>query len=159
MKIRAHELCQQIIRPTLVHLDSLTTAHERLLLLAALCRDGTTSGRGGQPLFGPWGMSAQRHRQLWDEFLAGDPELASRVRGLASQHAFLADPELELCVNLRYACAMAWVALRHVQGEQPLRDDLDCLAPVWRRAFAPRGQLRQFYQQAERLQPSQPHVA
>lgn len=154
MEIRAHELCQQIIRPTLQHLDSLNPAHERLLLLAALCRDSRASGQ-----LGPWGMSGERHRQLWDQYLARDPELASRVRGLASQHAFLADPELELCVNLRYACAMAWVALRQALAGRDLQGDLDSLALLWRQVFAPQGRLRRFYQQAAQLQPRRPHVA
>lgn len=159
MEIRAHELCQLIIRPTLLHLETPDPAHERLLLLAALCRDSRSGSLLAGRLLGPWGMSSERHRQLWDHYLARDPDLASRIRGLASQHAFLQDPELELRVNLRYACAMAWVALRQAIGERTLQDDLESLALLWRQVFAPQGRLRRFYQQAALLDHGHPHVA
>jgi len=41
--------------------------------------------------------------------LAFHPDLASRIRGLASQRAFLEDPHSELATNLCYATAIAWV--------------------------------------------------
>lgn len=37
---------------------------------------------------GLYRISELRQRQLWDQHLARDPDLASLVRGLASQHAF-----------------------------------------------------------------------
>ena len=35
--------------------------------------------------------------------------MASRVRGLASQRAFLSDPDGELQTNLSYCTAIAWL--------------------------------------------------
>ena len=35
--------------------------------------------------------------------------MASRVRGLASQRAFLSDPDSELQTNLSYCTAIAWL--------------------------------------------------
>ena len=37
------------------------------------------------------------------------PVDASRVRGLASQRAFLSDPDSELQTNLSYCTAIAWL--------------------------------------------------
>jgi len=37
--------------------------------------------------------------------------MASRVRGLASQRAFLSNPERELQTNLGYSTAIAWLLL------------------------------------------------
>ena len=49
------------------------------------------------------------------------------VRGLASQHAFLAAPHLELTVNLRYSTAIAWSLVE--AARLPLPDQHDHLAP------------------------------
>ncbi|PAV71245.1 hypothetical protein WR25_13981 [Diploscapter pachys] len=81
---------------------------------------------------------------LWDEYLARDPELASLVRGLASQHAFLGGPHLELTVNLRYATAIAWMLIEEQATPLPAADDLLGLARIWRQTFHPQGRLRDF---------------
>lgn len=151
MGISASELCQHVIRPTLHQLDALTPASETLLLVAAQCRGSHAGSLADGQQLGPWGCSREQHRLLWDDFLARDAELASRVRGLASQHAFLADPELELCVNLRYACAIAWMSVIAQAGVPPANADLPSLARLWRQCLAPRGRLRSFYLHANRL--------
>jgi hypothetical protein len=66
------------------------------------------------------------------------------VRGLASQHAFLDAPHLELTVNLRYSTAIAWMLVE--SQRLPLPEACDHLgqARVWRRVFQPHGHLRDF---------------
>jgi hypothetical protein len=59
-------------------------------------------------------ITAAQHRDLWDRYLAFNPDMASRVRGLAvrglaSQRAFLTDPDSELQTNLSYCTAIAWL--------------------------------------------------
>lgn len=159
MGIAACDLSQHVIRPTLLYLGCHCAVAEALLLGTAASQSALGSALDDRRGQGLYRIPEQRHLQLWDRYLARDPELASRVRGLASQHAFLADPELELCVNLRYACAMAWVALRQALAGRDLQGDLDSLALLWRQVFAPQGRLRRFYQQAAQLQPRRPHVA
>lgn len=57
--------------------------------------------------FGIYQISCAQHRRVWDNQLARDPDLASRVRGLASQRRFLRNPDQELTLNPGYATAIA----------------------------------------------------
>ena len=144
MGISASELCQHVIRPTLQQLDALNPASETLLLVAAQCRGSHAGSLADGQQLGPWGCSREQHRQLWDDFLARDADLASRVRGLASQHAFLGGPHLELTVNLRYSTASAWMLIEEQATPLPAADDLLALARIWRQIFNPQGRLRDF---------------
>ncbi|MBC9250240.1 hypothetical protein A9179_08130 [Pseudomonas alcaligenes] len=144
MGIAASELCQYVIRPTLLYLGRHSATAEALLLGAAASQSELGSALGDQHGHGLYHISAQRHRQLWDQHLARDPELASLVRGLASQHAFLSAPHLELAVNLRYATAIAWLLVEQQQTVLPAADDLHALARIWRQVFHPHGRLRDF---------------
>ena len=144
MGIAARDLRQHVIRPTLLYLQRPSSTAESLLLGAAACQSalGTAldCGRG----HGLYRISDERHQQLWDQHLAHDPELASQVRGLASQHAFLAAPHLELIVNLRYATAIAWMLVESSILVMPAADDLIGMAMIWRQVFRPDGSPREF---------------
>lgn len=107
MGIAASDLRQHVIRPTLLYLGRHSSTAEALLLGAAASQSGLGSVLDDRQGHGLYRISELRHQQLWDQHLARDPDLASLVRGLASQHAFLAAPHLELTVNLRYATAIA----------------------------------------------------
>lgn len=144
MGIAASDLCQHVIRPTLIYLERHSPTAEALLLGAAACQStlGTvlTDRRG----HGLYRIAAQRHQQIWDQHLALDPDLASKVRGLASQHAFLGAPHLELTVNLRYATAIAWILVEAAAMPLPENHDLLGLARIWRQVFHPQGRSRDF---------------
>jgi len=58
--------------------------------------------------YGIFQIDVPSHQRVWDKYLAFNPELASKVRGLASQREFLKQPHLELATNLSYATAIAW---------------------------------------------------
>jgi len=109
MYVTAEHLRDHVIRPTLKYLGKWTPTSEDFLLNAAI--DGPDLG-----LFSPrneglgiFHITAAQHRDLWDRYLAFNPEMASRVRGLASQRAFLSDPDSELQTNLSYCTAIAWL--------------------------------------------------
>ena len=109
MYVTAEHLRDHVIRPTLKYLGKWTPASENFLLSAAT--DGPDLG-----LFSPRGdglgifhITAAQHRDLWDRHLAFNPDMASRIRGLASQRAFLSDPDNELQTNLSYCTAIAWL--------------------------------------------------
>lgn len=144
MGIAASELCLHVIRPTLVYLDRHCASAEALLLGAAASQSALGRALDHQHGHGLYRIAALRHQLLWDRHLARDPELASRIRGLASQHAFLAAPHLELTVNLRYATAIAWMLIEAEDTPLPAADDLIGLARVWRQVFQPQGRLRDF---------------
>ena len=58
---------------------------------------------------GMFHITSAQHRDIWDRYLAYNPEMASRVRGLASQRVFLSEPDKELQTNLGYCTAIAWL--------------------------------------------------
>ncbi|MEQ8803953.1 hypothetical protein [Haliea sp.] len=109
MYVTADHLREQVIRPTLKYLGVWTPASEDFLLQSAVSAPelGLFSARNtGLGLFH---ITAAQHRDIWDRYLAFRPDMASRVRGLASQRAFLSDPDSELQTNLSYCTAIAWL--------------------------------------------------
>ncbi|MBV4533421.1 hypothetical protein HU719_018700 [Pseudomonas sp. SWRI107] len=146
MGIAANELSQYVIRPTLVYLNRYCQSAEALLLGVAASQSALGAALHDRRGHGLYRITSQRHRVLWDDFLARDPDLASLVRGLASQHAFLGGPHLELTVNLRYATAIAWMLIEEQATPLPAADDLQGLARIWRQTFHPQGRLRDFTQ-------------
>ncbi|MNO81654.1 hypothetical protein D3C76_729040 [compost metagenome] len=144
MGIAASDLCQHVIRPTLIYLERHSAAAEALLLGTAACQSALGSALDDRHGHGLFRITESRHQNLWDLYLARDPDLASRVRGLASQHAFLAAPHLELTVNLRYSTAIAWMLIEAEQLPLPHASDHLGQARIWRRVFHPHGCLHDF---------------
>lgn len=120
MGIAASELSQFVIRPTLIYLGRHSPSAEALLLGIAASQSALGSALHDRRGHGLYRIGELRHQSIWDQFLARDPELASLVRGLASQHAFLSGPHLELTVNLRYATAIAWMLIEEQAPNSPL---------------------------------------
>ncbi len=146
MGIAANELCLYVIRPTLVYLNRHCPSAEALLLGIAASQSALGSALHDRRGHGLYRIGETRHPALWDEYLARDPDLASLVRGLASQHAFLGGPHLELTVNLRNSNAIAWMLVEAQATALPAADDLLGLARIWRQVFHPQGRLRDFTQ-------------
>ncbi|MDW9406100.1 hypothetical protein GE454_23990 [Pseudomonas soli] len=144
MGIAASELSRYVIRPTRIDLGRHCYSAEALLLGVAASQSGLGAALHDRRGHGLYRIGENRHSSLWDEYLARDPELASLVRGLASQHAFLGGPHLELTVNLRYATAIAWMLIEEQATPLPAADDLLGLARIWRQTFHPQGRLRDF---------------
>ncbi|MGY1449244.1 hypothetical protein [Pseudomonas chlororaphis] len=144
MGIAASELCRYVIRPTLIYLGNHSRTAESLLLGIAASQSALGSALHDRRGHGLYRIAEPRHQALWDHYLALDPERASLVRGLASQHAFLSGPHLELTVNLRYATAIAWLLVEEQNTPLPEADDLVGLARIWKQIFQPQGRLRDF---------------
>lgn len=144
MGIAASELCRFVIRPTLIYLGSHSTTAETLLLGVAASQSALGSALHDRRGHGLYRIGELRHQALWDDYLALDPERASLVRGLASQHAFLSGPHLELTVNLRYATAIAWLLIEEQNTPLPAADDVLGMAKIWRQIFNPQGRLRDY---------------
>ena len=143
MGIAASDLRQHVIRPTLMYLGRHSPSAEALLLGVAACQSALGAVLTDRRGHGLYRIAEQRHQHIWDQHLALDPDLASKVRGLASQHAFLTAPHLELTVNLRYSTAIAWMLIEADNAPLPEADDLLGLARVWRRVFHPQGRLQE----------------
>ena len=138
MGICASELREYVIRPTLQELGVWSPAMEALLLgtAAQVSQFGfhIRQGRG----LGIFNIDSQTHRDVWDNFLAFDPDRASFVRGTASQREFLKEPDHELITNLSYATAIAWGIYAAQEIELPDDpSDTQGLAQLWHR-FYPR---------------------
>jgi hypothetical protein len=107
MDISTQELRDQIIHPTLDYLGKAGVGAENVLV--AIVAQKQESPINNQKGLGPFDITPAMHQLVWDKYLAFHPDLASRIRGLASQRAFLEDPHSELGTNLCYATAIAWV--------------------------------------------------
>lgn len=117
MYITADHLREQVIKPTLEYLGEWSEDAERTLLSAAVRK--TEVGLFSQPQtgLGLFRITPTQHRDIWDRYLAFRPEIASRVRGLASQRAFLSNPDSELQTNLSYCTAIAWLLYQRAQAQ------------------------------------------
>jgi len=121
MYVTAEHLRDQVIKPTLEYMGAWTPASEAFLLDAAINAPDLGLFSARNEGLGLFHITAAQHRDLWDRYLAFNPDLASRVRGLASQRAFLSDPDSELQTNLSYCTAIAWLMHKRTGGllEQP----------------------------------------
>jgi hypothetical protein len=133
-----------VIRPTLIYLGRHHPGAEFFLLAVAASQSALGAELDSQRGHGLYSIPDTLHYQVWDQYLAKDPDLASLVRGLASQHAFLTGPDLELTVNLRYSTAIAWLMVEASHLPLPAEDDLLGMARIWRRIFQPEGRLQDF---------------
>jgi hypothetical protein len=116
MYVTAEHLRDQVIRPTLEYMGAWTPASETFLLNVAISAPEVGLFSGRKDGLGLFNITAAQHRDLWDRYLAFNPDLASRVRGLASQRAFLSDPDSELQTNLSYCTAIAWLMQQRAGG-------------------------------------------
>jgi hypothetical protein len=130
------ELERSVIGPTLRAVGIADEASCYLLSATAATETALEDPQAGR--FGLYQISADDHQSLWDEYLVRDPELASAVRGFASQKQFLQEPHTELVTNLSYATVIAWhLYARH--GEPlPQWDDPDAMSEYWWRLYRSR---------------------
>ena len=114
MSICTNDLREAIIRPTLELLGEWSQSAENLLMGTAAQESqlGFRLHGDNSNGLGLYRISATTHTQIWDKFLVNDPDLASRLRGLASQQQFLKSPHNELIVNLAYATGVAWMVYK-----------------------------------------------
>jgi hypothetical protein len=132
MYITAEHLRDQVIKPTLEYLGVWSPEAERDMLDAVLSDTDVGLFSKRQKGLGLFRISSSQHRDLWDRYLAYRPDLASRVRGLASQRAFLSSPDKELQTNLSYCTAIAWLLYQrskstgdaHDAQHRPLSGDI-----------------------------------
>lgn len=128
---QASALLDHVIRPVSQTLGESHPIIEEILLSAATLRSFDPFASNSSEGLGVFGISPELHRQVWDEFLAFRPDMASQVRGFASQHQFLLNPDAELVTNTRYAAAIAISALEWVKPSWPLPNDALGLTQLW----------------------------
>jgi len=136
MGISASEFASHVIRPTLQELNCYSESFERLLLATASVEtDIGTHIHDEYPGLGIYRITPEQHQAVWDSYLAFETELASQVRGYASQHHFLEHPHDELATNLSYATAIAIAIYLNDLGTAPKNGDDSILIESWDRQF------------------------
>ena len=112
MYVTSEHLRDQVIGPTLKYLGVWTLDVESFLLNTAVDAPelGLFSSRNEG--LGMFHITSSQHRDIWDRYLAFNPDMASRVRGLASQRVFLTEPDKELQTDLGYSTAIAWLLFK-----------------------------------------------
>ena len=86
------------------------------------------------PQYGSYRISHDQHWDLWDHYLVHKPELASAIRGMASQHRFLDDPDLELNLNIGYATAIAaFLLIREGEQQRLTQLSIKKMAGLWQK--------------------------
>jgi len=120
MYVTAEHLRDHVIRPTLQYLGTWSAASEEFLLDIAINAPDLGLFSARNEGLGLFHITAAQHRDLWDRYLAFNPDIASKVRGLASQRAFLTNPDSELQTNLSYCTAIAW--LLHLRSGRLLEE-------------------------------------
>ena len=124
-----------VISHTLQILGKYSTAAENLLLItAALQAENFNSNQ--KPGLGVYKIDRASHIDIWDNYLMYDPDLASTVRGVASEKAFLQDPHLELVTNQGYATAIAWLIYQSSELILPPAEDIQSLTACWAKHFS-----------------------
>lgn len=134
-------LRETVIRPTLSYLGIASRAAENLLLGTLLANASLPAHKQPQGGIGPYGISTQLHTRIWDDYLAGNADQASLIRGLASQRCFLHNPHAELGYNFAYATAIAWLIYHQQLIELEDDMDIDELAQLWQSLYPHRGAL------------------
>ena len=129
MQIHYHQLAQLVIKPMLQFIGQEDEVTE-LLVATAVQESGLADSANRQGL-GLYRITEAKHLELWDTYLIRDPELASRLRGLASQHAFLQAPHQELISNLSYSSAMALMIYRAAGAPMHCGNSPEQLARLW----------------------------
>jgi len=134
MLINAHCLKEQVIEPTLKYLNDFNESTVDLLLGTAAIESDLSplkEDNSGTKGIGLFNISSQGHTDVWDKYLAFDPDLASKIRGLASQRSFLTNPHTELSTNLAYATAIAWCIYRRSSISLKAKESVQNLSLCW----------------------------
>lgn len=147
--MNAEDFLLGVIRPTLellrrrnpdirhdeyVELLLLGTALQESNLKYLFQNDGDSDDYDGG--LGLYQIEAATHESIWENYLKYRQDLASTVRGLASQNSFtLSNKHLnrELITNLAYATAIA--RLVYLPKPEKIPTDLEGIAEYWKEHF------------------------
>ena len=138
--IKPEDLREQVIRPTLRTMAEFNpklyseAAVELLMGTAAQESDlGYNLVQVGGPALGIYQIEPATHDSIWENYLKYRPDLASIVRGFASQHAFDSQEsrDNELIVNLTYSTAIARLVYWPKTQPLPSADDIEGQGEYW----------------------------
>ncbi|HEY8938847.1 MAG TPA: hypothetical protein VIM59_01615 [Cellvibrio sp.] len=137
MGIDVNDLRTLIIKPCLEAIGDYSETAENLLAGTAAQESlaGQQSYCDQTEGLGIYQITAAKHVETWDKYLIQFPDLASRVRGFASQQQFLKHPHSELIGNLSYATVIAWMIYRANGVDTSKMAQVNNLAQLWATHF------------------------
>ncbi|OUS31645.1 hypothetical protein A9Q99_03490 [Gammaproteobacteria bacterium 45_16_T64] len=138
MGISARELQRHIVQPTLAHMGINSESAINLMMGTAAIQSSFGAHLMQNSGLGLYCMTQRVHCDIWDNYLAFNEDLASDIRGLASQHEFLREPHSELIGNFPYATAIAWLVYQQADVQLPDSEDTEGLARCWANCFVGR---------------------
>lgn len=135
--MRAQDLIEHVIRPTLEYMGMYSEAAENLLIGTAMQESRLkylhqVSG----PAIGLWQMEPATHDDLYTNFIDYKGALKALVRSLAgSKYANTKiDPD-EMHGNLYYACAMARLQYYRQKEPLPYAEDIHALSRYYKKYY------------------------
>lgn len=136
MNVYVNDLREAIIKPCLKTLGDYSCDVENLLVGTAMqesrCEKQLHSNIASDDSgLGIYRITREKHRDVWDKYLIQYPDLASVVRGFASQQQFFRDPHNELVTNLSYATVIAWMIYRAAHVDEMKPTELSNPAHLW----------------------------
>lgn len=135
MGINCQEFLELVVQPTLKQLGETSPVADKLMLATACYQSEMGHHLKGSNGIGIFGINEELHQEVWDKHIAFDCDLASAIRGMASQHEFPKQPHVELATNLRYATAIAWMVYQYRDVTLPESDCPIGLAQCWQESF------------------------
>jgi len=139
--IKPSDLANHVIRPTLENMaefDSRMNTEDAVNLLMGIAAVESKLGyhlmqQPSGPARGIYQMEPITHsdvRRYWNR--SDKKQLGDICRGMASQHLYDDDPDLELFTNLKYQTCAARVRLWYVRDALPAFDDIEGQAKYWK---------------------------
>ncbi len=135
--IKASELRQYVIRPTLKAINLWSIAAENLLLGTAAQESQLghylTQVKG--PALGIYQIEPNTHKDVWKNYLKYQHELSDAISHLSSNRCTWEAKESELITNLAYNTAIARVIYYRVPEALPDANDIAGLANYWKQHY------------------------
>lgn len=136
--MRAQDIIEYVIRPTLEYLGMYSPAAENILIGTA-AHESLNFTRLHQiqgPAIGLWQMEPGTHKDLYENYLDARSSLKVKIRGIAAGRFSGTDiPADEMHGNLNYACAMARLQFWRRSAPMPHEDDIEGLGRYYKKWY------------------------
>lgn len=138
MGINAAQLREYVIRPALEEIGLYSMAAEELVLGTAAHEShcGTYLHQVRGPALGIFQMEPATYRDIWNNWLSGQGELADDLRRMVGAPVREAAPHPDTMIwHLRFAAAMCRVFYRRIKAPLPGPGDLAGQAAYWKKYY------------------------
>jgi len=135
--MKANQLLNFVIKPTLVYLELDSPSAENLLL--GTCAQETLMGQYikqiNGPALSPYGIESKTHTNIVSTTGTKYPSLYKKIIQLRSVRNQYSNDDFELLTNLAYATAIARLRYYLWAPELPPANDIPALAAYWKKYY------------------------